>query len=249
MRAATTWAGWFTLTCATALACVDSPTREADGGADSGADLGDGGRTELQRAWNVGPGFDTSAYQDCTASGVCSPGLTCFRLAPDLAVCDAPPLPRGQMCSGPGSTPVTDECGCDALTCDAGQMCVAAEVWCSCAPQVYNGCVDLPCATPADCAGGTVCTPPSLLVPAWAAPPPTVRTRCADAACRSDAECEDGAQGRCAMLLVTPTQQGEMGLRAVRCVYAGSSDTPGVCSGTTPQSLGGDFYTCPALAH
>jgi len=237
-----------------------------DGGAppeDAGAPpdhAQDGSDARLHRVFGSGGFIRAPTYdQECSTSGTCGAGQTCFRLTQEFAVCDAVDTPPAESCTPPGypGDRLTDECGCNGLTCGAGQTCVAARIWCSCGPHEHNGCVDTPCLSASECPEDSVCTPTSLIVPVSAAPPESKNRRCTHPACRSDADCVDGENGRCSLWLKAPAQQGVMGLSDIRCVYAALPDG-GACRGTTAWRVAPsgptdeglfDPYTCPELPH
>jgi hypothetical protein len=141
--------------------------------------------------------------------GRCSNGETCFKITHELAVCDRPELTlHGGDCTSQGSS-ATFECGCDGRTCPSGLLCIEYEFTCSCAPQRATMCAEPRCSTAADCPAGTVCVPTSLVE----------AERCVVPECESDSDCRSGENGRCALVFNPPTQEGELKLEAIRCVY------------------------------
>jgi hypothetical protein len=147
--------------------------------------------------------------QECPATGSCPDGARCLRMTAELSVCD-PPRPIATACTV-GPQDGSDECGCSGATCGAGAVCTAVERYCSCEPQRHNACVPAACASPGDCPG-SVCSP-SMLITSPAG-------RCL-MGCTSDAGCTAGSDGRCALLLTPPQQQGETGAQ-MACVYSRS---------------------------
>ena len=144
---------------------------------------------------------------------------SCFHVTPDIAMCDN--AYRDATTCGNGMSSHADDCGCNGLTCAAGQTCIAVN----------------------DNGGGTVATTPAWtsLAPArpsaagaWPARPartsarPAIRSppavgRCFQPACMTDTECTDGDAGRCAIAL----HNGTGGLEfAVRCVYRNVGSPP-----------------------
>jgi len=192
--------------------------------------------------------------EDCSESETCSNG-TCFRLTRELSVCSPTAQTPASQCSSATPFSVADECGCGGLTCAVGKTCVSVQLTCSCEPTSANVCVDTACASAADCGTGTVCTPTAYILPANTGPSVTAlgvagMGRCLTPTCTADADCTDGAGGRCALLLDTPDQAGDVRLVGVRCVYGGDATDPGSCAGTAaqpvdPQTSG--YYTCPNL--
>jgi hypothetical protein len=228
-------------------------TASPDGGppldATASPDAEDGG-AGLMRVWFRGGA--PLPHEDCLSTGACSGKKTCFRLAHEFAMCDGPQRAATDQCAplNPSAPPPPhrgDECGCDGGVCETGQVCIAAEEQCSCAPHQHNGCVDTPCTTPADCPEGLVCTPASLILPWWSGRAELAPRRCVRPACRSDADCIDGNEGRCSLLIDRLPQAGEMFLAGIRCAYSALSADGGACRGTIPFDLGGGYYMCRQL--
>jgi hypothetical protein len=203
-----------------------------------------------------------NAYQQaplpalCGADGSCPSGQVCFHLAAELAVCDVPYPPSSDQCAAQNGFGV-DKCGCNGLACGPGRICREVSVECSCGPGFYNDCVDTACSSSTDCPSGSVCTPPSFILPVGAPNPIDATGRCFTPFCTSDSDCVDGSGGRCALLLTEPQQAGQTRLTAVRCVYPGVPDAT-ACGGTGAASnyfsnyYSSDvasFYACPSLAH
>jgi hypothetical protein len=172
--------------------------------------------------------------QRCDVDGVCPDGQTCYRLTPDIAVCDKPQWPVATTCSWD-----TDECECTGRTCPAGTTCSTTLQ----SAHSYNVCLPPPCASPTDCTGESVCTPESLIFPVGP---------CFTPRCTRDVVCSRGAEGRCALVL----QDGQFGgrsLQKVGCVYAGDFREATACNPDDATALRGNstsppwpaYYTCP----
>jgi hypothetical protein len=169
------------------------------GTAGAGGNAGQGGPARVFEVPASLPG--TALPSPCDATGGCQDGMTCFRLAAELAVCDVPQQPVRTTCSF-----ASDECECTGRTCSAGFVCV--QLWVS--AETQNTCVQPACTSPSDCSGGSVCTPASLIVKSPG--------RCFTPACRSDADCTGGVEGRCALVI---SFNGGPQLEKVGCVFAG----------------------------
>ncbi len=148
----------------------------------------------------------------CAPDGSCPDGKKCYQITKEVGICDDLASATATECTPPGMLLEPDQCGCGGLTCPAGSWCRWAVQTCSCTTNKGNNvCVDNPCASPADCTGGSVCTPPSLM---WDA-------RCVMPVCHSDADCNAAEQGRCQVVIESPFQQGELQLYGTRCWYPG----------------------------
>jgi hypothetical protein len=224
-------------------------------GATGGAGNGEGGGARINRQWGL-DWYRLGLWQECSSSGTCADGMTCFRLSQELALCDGPPLPPDDACNQPMGALAKQECHCNGLSCQGGLICTAAQEYIASGPLVLNGCVESPCATPTDCADGMVCTPASLIIPKWASTLQRAGLRCTRPACQSDLDCVDGEHGRCSLLTKAPTQSGQRALIDIRCAYARPVDDASLCKGTRVIDLtgapDGDYvtgYACAELAH
>ena len=181
-----------------------------------------------------------SVPEECGMMGACPAALRCFQLTQDFGVCDRAEPPTSGACTGND-----DACGCDDLTCESGEVCIAVEETCSCAPSLRNVCVESVCQTESDCTDGTVCTPSSYLLPGTG--------RCLEPRCSRDADCVDGQNGRCSLLLVPPLQSGEIRIADIRCVYEDTEPNEDACQSTQRRGLIGtgseNPYYCPELNH
>ena len=240
------------------------------GGSDAAVDVGPRD-VAFERAQYVDGGpVGGRAFDDCTGcdpvgsfnptvefcgeGDACSTMKSCFRVTPDIGMCDY--AYRDATTCGNGMSSHADDCGCNGLTCAAGQTCLAVNDNGGGTGR-YNTCVDKPCASASECSGGLACTPGTYIrAPGHPQPRPAVG-RCFRPACMTDAECTDGDAGRCAIAL----HNGTGGLEfAVRCVYRNvgsppAGPDPSWCAGTTvrlvrrlPPGTGSDYHICPDLA-
>lgn len=174
----------------------------------------------------------------CGADDSCPEGQSCYRLARELGICDAKQVEATECALGPSVTgddarATSNQCACDGLSCDEGQICRRMVETCSCGINWANKCVDKACAQPSDCSDGTVCRPSSLIV----------STRCLAPECQSDADCDRGLQGRCSAILFAPLQSGEFHLESVSCVYARRPGDPDDSEDSGVRlRLGSDYY-------
>jgi hypothetical protein len=158
----------------------------------------------LARGSNV---FTETPPQQCARDADCMTGERCYQMTDDISICSVERRPEATACTPemaltPGAS---DECGCEGLTCDAGETCVSIAWTCSCGGGSHNGCVSATCA-PTDCDPGTVCTP-GAYVPATG--------RCTPAACQRDSDCPSDSQ--CSVFVSWPLQAGEQSI-SVRCI-------------------------------
>jgi hypothetical protein len=249
----------------------DGGPGDVGGGSDAAVDVGPRD-VAFERAQYVDGGpVGGRAFDDCTAcdpvgsfnptvefcgeNDSCSAMRSCFHVTPDIAMCDY--SYRDATSCGNGLSSHADDCGCDGLTCAAGQTCIAVND--NTGTGRYNTCVDKPCASASECSGGLACTPGTFIrAPGHPQPRPAVG-RCFRPACETDSECTDGDAGRCAIAL---HNTGTGGLEfAVRCVYRNvgappAGPDPGWCAGTTvrvvrrlPGGFDAGYHICPELAH
>jgi hypothetical protein len=184
-----------------------------------------------------------SLPQRCDADGVCPAGKICFRLTPDLAVCDVPQQAVATTCSWD-----TDECECDGRMCGGGTVCVTTIQ----SAHFYNVCLQPACSSPGDCTGDSVCTPASLIVGRAAADASggSSTGRCFTPRCKRDVVCSAGANGVCALVLVDG-QFGERYMEKVGCVYPGDAASATACAPDQatalrdPAAPAQSYYTCP----
>ena len=205
-----------------AIARSDARGTSIDGGGDAvprieaspGPDAGGG----LKRVF--APSLRYPQLPPCDANGACPEGQTCFHLAAELAVCDIAQRLVQTACPNTG----VDKCACGGLTCAAGLSCAAV-------PYDFhfqNDCLETPCTSPEDCAGGSVCTPTSLILGSGATTSPPVG-RCFTPLCTSDAACTGGVDGRCAVVMTVPGPAGTAHLDKIGCVFAGKAADATAC--------------------
>jgi hypothetical protein len=151
----------------------------------------------------------------CSTDPDCPSAEVCFRLTDEVGFCDAAQPVEATTCNSQQSYVPADECGCGGLQCDADQLCVAEDYFCSCAPMRFNVCVDTACRSPADCPNA-VCRPSSFILGVGAS---GETGRCIVPRCRSDRDCTLAPNGWCAVFIWDPSQQGESNLNAIDCVY------------------------------
>src|SRR6185503_16682331 len=103
-------------------------------GATGGAGNGEGGGARINRQWGT-MSYRLGLWPECSSSGTCADGMTCFRLSQELAVCDGPPRPPDDACSPPLGFLAKHECHCDGRSCEGGLICTAAQQYFASGPN------------------------------------------------------------------------------------------------------------------
>lgn len=201
---------------------------QSGGGGSSGGDGGDANSSvDYSHFSRIVSRLNGGSDATLCTDGQCPEGDRCFRITREFGICAPTTIAEATECNTLPTLFHDDECGCEGKQCSAGRICRSIRETCSCGGNRYNGCVELPCSTDADC-GDDICVPSTWL---WG-------SRCVEPSCRSDADCKEHPGMRCVAWLGDPSQAGERTFEGTACVYNERPD----CA--DPVQIAPDAFIC-----